>query len=385
MGERGEIAQHHFDPVSEQSIKQGMSRLAFHLDAFTVRGVERAVYDYANGWERHKTGKSTPSPLSYIIYPSGVSFHIDEAGHLDHDENIFRQYYTRFQGRVHGYTTMDDLESFLKNNQIEHLYLLTTASVLPFFPHSIKLLVHGVFDLPSNIHLPELNVCKKAVISESVRSVISVPCNLNEVSIIPHMIMPFPEIDPISITSFRQSLNIPSDRIIIGRYGGWNTFDIPFVPTTIRSWLDDHPSSKLTFVFMNTKPMKEFEPYVHTNTVLYLPSTFDLTFKARYVHMCDLMLHARRDGESFGLAICEFASLNKPILTYRGRPFVDIYFAHHETVLGEQGWYYDSPEDLYMWLSYIDMQPRIPAVSYPNLREYDEQSVMTTFVDGFGL
>ena len=55
------------------------------------------------------------------------------------------------------------------------------------------------------------------------------------------------------------------------------------------------------------------------------------------------MLHARRDGETFGLAIAEFAAHNKPVITssehhddHRGR--------FHLDALGSRGLYYrDKP------------------------------------------
>jgi glycosyltransferase involved in cell wall biosynthesis len=40
--------------------------------------------------------------------------------------------------------------------------------------------------------------------------------------------------------------------------------------------------------------------------------------KINFISGCDAMLHARSDGESFGLSICEFLSLNKPVISFGG-------------------------------------------------------------------
>jgi hypothetical protein len=39
-------------------------------------------------------------------------------------------------------------------------------------------------------------------------------------------------------------------------------------------------------------------------------------FKTKFINTCDAMLHARMQGESFGLSVLEFACKNKHIITY---------------------------------------------------------------------
>ena len=38
--------------------------------------------------------------------------------------------------------------------------------------------------------------------------------------------------------------------------------------------------------------------------------------KVSFINTCDCMIHARTDGETFGLAIAEFSTLNKPIISH---------------------------------------------------------------------
>ncbi len=48
----------------------------------------------------------------------------------------------------------------------------------------------------------------------------------------------------------------------------------------------------------------------------YLPATVDPVEKAKFLATCDAMLHARWHGETFGLAVGEFAVLGKPVITF---------------------------------------------------------------------
>ncbi len=79
----------------------------------------------------------------------------------------------------------------------------------------------------------------------------------------------------------RAKLGIPREAKVFGRHGGWDTFNIPF-------------------------------------NVHYLPATVDSSEKAAFLATCDAMLHARWHGETFGLAVGEFAVLGKPVITFWG-------------------------------------------------------------------
>jgi hypothetical protein len=42
--------------------------------------------------------------------------------------------------------------------------------------------------------------------------------------------------------------------------------------------------------------------------------------KSSFLHACDGMIHARHRGETFGLAVAEFAWLGKPVITWELSP-----------------------------------------------------------------
>ena len=66
-------------------------------------------------------------------------------------------------------------------------------------------------------------------------------------------------------------------------------------------------------MFLNTEPIREGENLTNIN---YLSATVDTVEKAKFLATCDAMLHARWHGETFGLAVGEFAVLGKPVLTF---------------------------------------------------------------------
>jgi glycosyltransferase involved in cell wall biosynthesis len=69
------------------------------------------------------------------------------------------------------------------------------------------------------------------------------------------------------------------------------------------------------FVFLNTaiRPPR-FRPF--PENIHFLPTTVDPVMRSRFINTCDAMLHARRSGETFGLACAEFSAHNKPVITY---------------------------------------------------------------------
>ena len=68
--------------------------------------------------------------------------------------------------------------------------------------------------------------------------------------------------------------------------------------------------------------------------------TVDILHKTKFINTCDAMIHARADGETFGLAVAEFSSKNKPIITC---PVGDL---EHILILKEKAIIYKSKTEL---------------------------------------
>lgn len=144
------------------------------------------------------------------------------------------------------------------------------------------------------------------------------------------MITPFPN----DSNNFRQELLIPTDAIVFGRHGGFETFDIPWVKPIISKIVRENKN--IHFLFQNTPVFDNHEQ------IKYLDCDADIQIKSKFINTCDAMIHARLIGESFGCACGEFASKNKPIITYFGS-----HDRNHITLMGDNGYYYNNGEELY--------------------------------------
>ena len=127
--------------------------------------------------------------------------------------------------------------------------------------------------------------------------------------------------------------NIPLNATVFGGYGGSTEFNIESVKNAIRNVV--RKRDDVYFVFMN------FTPFDEHPQVKFFPGNYDLKEKSAFVDACDAMIHARLDGESFGLSIGEFSICNKPILTTYG------FYNNHIKILGERAFIYTSKEELH--------------------------------------
>ena len=103
--------------------------------------------------------------------------------------------------------------------------------------------------------------------------------------------------------------------------------------------------------------------------------------KIGFINTCDAFLHARSMGETFGLAIAEFSTKNKPIITKStvSTPWCDN--AHIE-ILGDKAILYDSYEDIYSILTnFYDILNKHD--DWNCYREYTPEKIMSIFDEVF--
>lgn len=115
---------------------------------------------------------------------------------------------------------------------------------------------------------------------------------------------------------YRKALGIPKEAAVIGRLGGHDSFDIPWVWSAIENTLINRPKDDIWFLFLNTA-RHEYISNKYPN-ILHFDSTQDDYVKRAFINTCDAMLHARSRGETFGISVGEFAILGKPIFTFDG-------------------------------------------------------------------
>lgn len=118
---------------------------------------------------------------------------------------------------------------------------------------------------------------------------------------VPHMI-----VLPEPLNDIRKDWGIPADARVIGRHGGYTQFDCGHAHQAVDDVLEQ--SDDIWFLFLNTQRFGRAHP-----RKIFLPASADRQFKADYVEASDAMLHARTEGETFGIACGEFSIRNKPI------------------------------------------------------------------------
>tara|TARA_R110000868_G_scaffold81820_7_gene231412 strand:+ start:1837 stop:2790 length:954 start_codon:yes stop_codon:yes gene_type:complete len=165
----------------------------------------------------------------------------------------------------------------------------------------------------------------------------------------------------------REELGIPHDAIVFARTGGTDTWNLPWSNDAVRNVLDQRPD--IYFLMQNTHI-----PFTH-DRIINVKSTADETYKVKFINSCDAMIHARKEGESFGIACGEFSLRNKPIITWNGS--VEI---NHIEILGDKGIYYSDRQSMINALLSFAKQPEKDWNCY---RDYSPEKIMPIFESVF--
>jgi hypothetical protein len=256
-------------------------KVAFHSRLVTERGSEGAMLDYA------RLNRSVLGNESVLCLPDNPDF----AGN-----SILEKWKKEFP--ILFYQTPHELGRKLRNEGAEVIYLTKAGPYDGFLVPGVKNCVHAQF------LCDEFHGDVYAYLSPWMSRVMTG----REDSFVPFFV---PRLE--SEKNLRSQLGISARARVFGRHGGWDTFNIPFARRAVAEHAKHHPQDH--FVFLNTRPIRgtEGSPNVH-----YLPATIDPKQKAAFLATCDVMIHARDTGETFGLAVAEFAVLRKPVITFEG-------------------------------------------------------------------
>ena len=256
-------------------------KVAFHSRILTERGSEGAMLDYA------RLNRSVLGNESILCLPDQPEF----AGNP-----LLKKWQEEFE--VIQYQGKNDLGRKLKKDRAEVLYLTKPGPFDGFLVPGVKNCVHAQF-LCDEFHGDAF-----AYLSPWMSRVMTG----REESFVPFYVPKFE-----TSTNLRKKLGILSGERVFGRHGGWDTFNIPFARRAVAEHARKHRTDH--FIFLNTEPIHGTE---RLSNVHYLPATVDPEEKAQFLASCDTMLHARWHGETFGLAVGEFAALGKPVITFEG-------------------------------------------------------------------
>jgi len=284
--------------------------VGFLSNKLTLRGTEIALYDYADFNEQLLNNKSIIITRNYDLIKSQFDVSLDA--------------YNKFKERfiVEYYYSQKDIDDIVEKYNISHLYIIKGGINDGLISTKCKNLIHCVF----NTTQPHGEIY--SVVSSDVNRLFN-----TNYPVVPHMIRNYE-----TNLDLRNQLNIPEEAIIFGRYGGMETFNIDFVNDAIKKILEIR--NDIYFLFMNT-----YQFYQHPQ-IIYLDGITDMEFKRKFINSCNALLHARREGESFGITCGEFAIALKPVITYS-----DSRERNHINILREKAILYSDYESIYKILN----------------------------------
>jgi hypothetical protein len=266
-------------------------KVGFQSQGLTLRGSEVAMLDYA------LHNESILGNRSYLAVP--------ERPGLD-SHPVFQSWQAKLPCLV--YRNREDLAAKLRKEGVEVLYQIKPGRNDGFLVPGVRNCIHAMFAQT------EFHGDVYAYVSRWLSRVMTG----REDRFVPHLVQAFP-----NKGNWRVRLGIPADARVFGRHGGADTFNLPFAQEAVRLHAEEHPEDHFCFLHTNNfLPRGMRLPNVH-----FLPGTNDLDEKGAFLHTCDAMIHAREHGETFGLAVGEFAVLGKPVITFacsRERAHLDL-------------------------------------------------------------
>lgn len=295
-----------FNNIEAKKIKIG-----FFINYLSVRGTEVSTFDYAD------YNETILGNESFIINYIGDSRYFNGQALPDYSLSTREKFSKRFGARFYECSSMKEMDEVLLKEKIAILYMQKAGARDDKFSQVCKNAIHVVF--PE--FQPHGNVY--ACISQWLSQV--APMKLPYV---PYMV----RLDDTTET-LRKDLGIPLDAVVFGRHGGADSFDLSIAQEAVREIAQQ--KKDWYFVFLNTNKFCDLP------NVIFLPATADMHYKTKFINTCDVMIHARNRGETFGLACAEFSMKNKLVVTWMNSPE-----RSHIDILGNKGLYYRSKDDL---------------------------------------
>lgn len=289
--------------ASTFNINKNKLKIAFHTNEIGVRGSEWASYKYA-----HYNEKILGNDSIYIAGPKSSQFERPES------HKVFSE---RF--KVYRYDNWSEVDNILLNEGVDIIYMHKGGNNDGKYSNVAKTCVHACFQM----YDPHGDVY--AYNSEWLSGIMNNGSN----PFVPLMVDL-----PNNKSNLRQYLNIPNEAVVFGRLGGPDQFDINYVKEAVKKVLSEREDVYFLFGFT--------DPFISHPRVIHYPAFCDEDFKNQFINTCDAMIHARTMGESFGLAIAEFSSKNKPVITFNGGND-----KAHLHMLGDKALYYNNYDEVY--------------------------------------
>jgi hypothetical protein len=282
-----------------------MKRIGFYLPHLDLQGTGVSLYDYAFFNQTLLGNKS-------------VMFYDEE--HPSTHPLVKEKFQKAMETiSVPGRENMPALASLCNESKIDALYFSKCGR-----QHDGRY----IDNIPTFIHANGAQHEPHGTVYAYVSKWLSDHCSGGTIPYVSHIIN-LPSIDQ----DLRSKFNIPQNGIVFGRTGGTYSWNIPFVNDVIREIVNI--KNNYYFLFVNTTP------FIQHERVLFIEPFSDLLLKRKFINTCNAMIHARQEGESFGIAVGEFSFCNKPVITYIQSPE-----KNHIVTLGDKGLYYSDYNSL---------------------------------------
>jgi hypothetical protein len=280
-----------------------MKRIVFYTPHLCLRGTTIANFDYAFYNQK-------------ILNNESIIFY--DKNHKLNNFGVLEKFKKNF--KIIDIDNVSSLDYALEKEKIDFIYILKGGFKDERISKTCKMLIHATATTKET----EAHGYRYAYVSKWM----SEHCSGGRLPYVPHMI-DLPETEE----NFRQILGIPKDAIVFGRTGGIDTWNLPFATKAVYESLN--LNKNVYYIFQNT-----ILPFKHER-IINLPTSSDALFKVKFINSCDAFLHARYEGESFGIACGEFSIKNKPVITWSGS-----IERNHIEILKEKGIYYKNYEEL---------------------------------------
>jgi hypothetical protein len=333
--------------------------ILFNSYQISERGTEVALFDYALG------NQNILGNRSYVAIPENRIL----------DVPTFEKFKSHFE--VFLYKSFEELNDFIKEKKIHLFYKITVGTREDIPVTSVPVFIHCVFTTREKYG--DYYVAISEYLNFWFRT---------KYPVLPHIIKKFSGCNK----DLRSELHIPAAATVFGGYGGDSNFSIQFVKDTICEVAKKRKN--IFFIFLNFKP---FTPSAEKiENIIFLPGNSDRQYKETFINTCDAMIHARNDGETFGLAVAEFSVKNKPVITWAPdlihnfmfclkelsryiRNKAPVYFKSHLYYLGKRAVKYTNRGDLSdIFLNFKTKY--LKSVNYDCYSErFNEKSVMLKF------
>ena len=287
-------------------------KVLFHGDTLNYRGTTVALTDYAR-YNQEILGNE-----SIIVFNTKHGYKKDMGTEIAVISELEKEF------KVIGYED-GKIDRVIEGEKVDVSYFIRAGNQ-DFLPTVSKSAVHAVFQFN------EPHGTRYAYISKWLSEHVT----NGVVPYVPHIVnLPEPT------GNYREVLGITDKQTVIGRIGGYYTFDIiPIKDMIIK--LVNH-NERFVFLFVGT------EPFINHPNVRFIDEIHSPQKKANFINTCDCMLHARSRGETFGLSIAEFLSLGKPVFAWNGG--MD---QNHIDMLKNTNTLYNSDTDLMYKLHHVE-------------------------------